>query len=109
MTAYSNPRMQVTIPDWPSGKRRVVANFWVEIHPKRGQRACRETDGRTPKKLTYAERVRFVDGDDGRLYVIEHTARYSFVSVMKGTFDYQHETIHKDDERYDALVALLGS
>jgi hypothetical protein len=59
MTEYSNPRMQATIPDWPSGSKRVTANFYIEPDPKgkKGERAVRETTG-APKKDTYADKAR---------------------------------------------------
>lgn len=90
---YTNPREKVIIEDWPSGSRRVTATFEVEKRASKGERAVRTTTGK-PKKLTYAQFVRFVDGDDGRLYVLELSAYSNMISVMKGTFDYQHEVIH---------------
>jgi hypothetical protein len=108
MTTYSNPRMSATVTDWPSGKRRVTAQFDVEADPKRGQRAVRTTDGRTPKKLTYAKHVRIVDGDDGRIYIAEWTPSSSHISIMKGTMDYQHETIYEKDPRFEAVRRLFA-
>jgi hypothetical protein len=75
-TTYSNPRLAARIEDWPIGTKRTVAVFQVETHPTRGQRATRYTlhpdTGRpnATKKLTYAEKVRIVDGDDLRLFPI---------------------------------------
>jgi hypothetical protein len=42
----------------------VEARFWIEQTPK-GERAVRQTNG-AAKKLTYARKMRIVDGDDGR-------------------------------------------
>lgn len=64
---YSNPRMEATIPDWPSGSKRVTARFEIE-KAKKGERAIRTTDG-APKKLTFAKLARIVDGSDGRTYI----------------------------------------
>jgi hypothetical protein len=106
MTEYSNPRMQAKVHDWPSGQKRVTASFWVEIDPKRGQRACRETTG-AAKKLTYASQVRVVDGDDGRTYIAELTSHFHMISIMNGDMKYQHEIVHSSDPRYDGLKASL--
>ena len=109
---YSNPRKSVTIEDWPSGSMRAVATFTIEAHATRGERAVRQTvnpkTGRlnAPKKLTYARQMVFVDGDDGRLYVLELTGS-GFISVMRGTFDTQEETIFQHHEDYDGLRALF--
>lgn len=65
MKTYSNPRTEAVIENWPSGSKRVQAIFTIENDPKRGQRATRTTTGAT-KKLTYASKMRIVDGDDGR-------------------------------------------
>ena len=102
---YTNPRKSAVINDWPSGSKRVTATFSVESHPKRGERAVRQTTG-NPKKLTYAKSVVFADGDDGRIYVLE-LSQYGMISVMKGTFDYNEETVHDSNPRYSALRALF--
>jgi hypothetical protein len=109
MTNYSNPRMQATIPDWPSGSRRVTAKLWIEQVPKRGERAVRETTG-VPKKLTYAKRVRIVDGDDGRTYVLELATYSAHITVMRGSMNYTYETIseREDAVRYAEMLALFN-
>ena len=110
---YSNPRKEVTILEWPHGAQKTKALFWVDKNPKTGQeRAIRMTvnpktgQNSKPKVMTYAEKVRFVDGDDGKLYFIELTA-YGFISVMRGTFNYLHETIYKDYLQYAEVLALF--
>lgn len=105
MTTYSNPRMSATIYDWPSGGKRVTAQFDVECDPKRGERAVRTTTG-APKKLTYARKVRIVDGDDGRTYVAE-LLNPRAVSIMRGDFKYEHEILFVGDPRFPELLALL--
>ena len=107
MTKYSNPRTEAVIKDWPSGSKRVEARFYVETHPKRGQRAVRVTTG-APKKLTYAERVRIVDGDDGKTYILEHSRNYGHITVMGGCMKFQHEVIFERDARYASILALLN-
>ena len=111
---YSNPRKDVVIEDWPSGKFKTKAVFTVEAKGDK-ERAVRTTYhpihdyANAPKKLTYAQKVRFVDGSDGRLYIIELSANYNMISVMKGTFDYNHETIHlsSQPERYNQIKSLF--
>jgi hypothetical protein len=71
MKTYSNPRIAATIENWPHGGKRVTAQFYIEEHPTRGQRAVRVTTG-APKKLTFAKQMRIVDGDDGRTYIATH-------------------------------------
>lgn len=106
MTTYSNPRMSATIAGWPSGKKRVTAQFDIECDPKRGERAVRTTTG-APKKLTYASKARIVDGDDGRTYIVELTM-YGHVSVMQSNMQYQAETIFAQDPRYPEIVSLFN-
>jgi hypothetical protein len=103
--AYSNPRMAATIPDWPSGSKRVTAVFSIETHPARGQRALRVTTG-APKVLTYARQMRIVDGDDGRTYVLA-LSHHGQISVMRGDMKYQEECVFPDNMRYPALRELF--
>lgn len=110
---YSNPTTERTINDWPFGRNeRATAKFWIEVHPTRGERACRVTvDPLTgkqfqPKKLTFAAKARIVDGNDGRTYIIEKT-RYGFISVMRGDMKYQAESISDDNPRFAAVNALF--
>lgn len=63
-----------TVKDWPWGrKQRCSMRFFVETHPKRGQRFVKQSamKGRSykPKKATYATRVKIVqiDGRIGRV------------------------------------------
>ena len=105
MTNYSNPRMAATIDNWPmGGSKQGVARFHIEVTPK-GERGVRVTNG-APRILTYACKARIVDGDDGRTYIAELT-KYGFISIMRGDFKYEHETIHGDDPRYRAALALF--
>ena len=106
MTQYSNPRTEAVIPDWPSGARRVTARFHIERHSQRGERAVRTTSG-GPVKITFARRMRIVDGDDGRTYIArDHGA--GMVSIMRGDMKYEHETAHDPHPRYAELMALFA-
>ena len=110
MTNYSNPRVHAEIPDWPSGARRVKAVFYVEQTPK-GERAVRITTG-APVKLTFARRMRIVDGDDGRTYIVRDHG-HGMVSVFRGDMKYEHETAHfhgggATNTRYLELMGLFN-
>ena len=103
---YSNPRMKAVIEDWPSGSKRVRAQFEIEQYPKRGERAVRTTTGE-PKKLTYAKLARIVDRSDGRTYIAEYSI-YGHISIMRGDMKFEHETIHGNDPRYAELLELFA-
>jgi hypothetical protein len=95
MITYSNPRIRAVIPNWPDGGKRVTATFEIETVEGKGQRAVRTTTGK-PKKLTYARRMRIVDGDDGRTYIArEHGAAPAAAtrsySIMRGDMKYCEE------------------
>lgn len=108
---YTNPRTQCTINDWPSGRHRTTATFRIETHPTRGERVVRTTlhpkTGRpsAPKTTTYARRVRIVDGDDGRTYLVEDTGTH--LTVRQGNMQYEQETLWPRDPRYSTLLALF--
>jgi hypothetical protein len=105
MTNYSNPRMAAAIDGWPSGSRRVQATFYIETDRKRGERAVRVTTG-APVKLTFAKRMRIVDGDDGRTYIVRDHGG-GMVSVCKGDMKYQHELAHFPSLRHAELIKLV--
>jgi hypothetical protein len=113
MNTYSNPRMEATIEDWPSGMHRTTARFGIEMDPKRGQRGVRRTydakRGRwsQPKTLTYAKTARIVDGSDGKTYILELVKSGTHLSIMQGNMQYQQESIFPDDPRFGELFALL--
>lgn len=105
MTNYSNPRMNAIIENWPSGSKKVTATFVIEGVKERGERAMRTTTG-APKRLTYARRVRIVDGDDGRTYIAELSPSGN-VTIMRGDMKYKHETVFHRDARYPELLELF--
>jgi hypothetical protein len=105
MKTYSNPRMTATVENWPSGGARVTAYFAIEVDSKRGERAVRETTGK-PKKLTFARKMRIVDGDDGKTYLMAYTL--SHITVWRGDMKYQEETINSSDPRYCEMLKLFG-
>ena len=104
--AYSNPRMDAAIENWPSGSKRVTAMFHIEQDAKRGERAVRVTSG-AAKKLTFARMVRIVDGSDGRTYIAALTM-YGHISIMRGDMKFQEETIHPGDARYGEVLELFA-
>lgn len=101
---YSNPRMTATIENWPSGSKRVTAQFHIETTP-RGQRAVRVTTG-APKKLTFARKMRIVDGDDGRTYIATLSS-YGHITIFQGNMQYNEESVFEDNPRYAELRALF--
>lgn len=105
MTKYSNPRLTATIENWPSGSHRVTATFSIETHPKRGERAVRVTTG-APKKLTFADKMRIVDGDDGRTYIAALTP-YGTISITQGNMQFTEESFFPRDACYADLRAAL--
>jgi hypothetical protein len=105
MPNYSNPRTSATIENWPSGQQRVTAVFTIETDPKRGERAVRMTTG-APKKLTFARKMRIVDGDDGRTYIAALTS-YGHITVHRGDMKYHEESVFERDPRYPELRALF--
>jgi hypothetical protein len=105
MTSYSNPRTSATIENWPSGSNRVTAQFSIESG-KKGERAVRVTTG-APKKLTFANKMRIVDGDDGRTYIAALTG-YGHISVFHGDMKYSKEAVFESDPRYPELRALFN-
>ena len=107
MARYSNPRMSATIENWPHGSQRVTAQFTIEQHPKRGERAVRVTTG-APKKLTFARKMRVVDGADGRTYIAALTG-YGHITIFQGNMQFNEETFFERDSHYAELKrALFG-
>jgi hypothetical protein len=105
MTIYNNPRLTAVIENWPSGSKRVTARFSIEADPKRGERAVRVTTG-APKKLTFARKMRIVDGDDGRIYIA--IATRSFITIHRGDMKFNEETVFEEDPRFPELLALFA-
>lgn len=101
---YSNPRMEATIENWPSGSKRVTAQFRIEQTPK-GERGVRTTTGK-PKLLTYARKARIVDGEDGRVYIANLT-EYGHISIFKGDMQYSQEAIFENDPRYSEVLQFF--
>jgi len=108
---YSNPRKEVVVNDWPYSRAlRTKCTFTVE-KGKGKERAVRVTvnpkTGREnpPKRLTYARKVLFVDGDNGRTYVLNLTG--NAISVMQGNMRFSEEYIGPDDSRFETLLAMF--
>jgi hypothetical protein len=111
MLIYINPSKEKIITDWPySHALRTKVTFSVEqgegkeravritINPKTGK-------ANKPKKLTYARKVLFVDGSDGRTYIMQSVGWA--ISVMQSNMRYQQERIGVEDERYIKLTAMF--
>jgi hypothetical protein len=107
MKVYSNPRISAVFNNWPSGRlERVTATFSLETDQKRGERMVRVTTG-APKKLTYARKMRIVDGDDGKIYIATLSAKYNHITIVQSNMQYDEETIDTDNPRYAAVLALF--
>lgn len=110
---YSNPTTERFITDWPSGSHKTLATFRVERNSRGLERAVRITVNpktglnNAAKKTTFANLVRFVDGSDGRLYIAD-LSMSGIITITKGTMDYNHEVIYKDDSRYQEVLQLIG-
>jgi hypothetical protein len=113
MTSYSNPRLEAVIDNWPSGSKRTTATFRIEAKTGRGERATRFTiDPKTgrpsaTKVLTFANKARIVDGDDGRTYIAE-LSMYGHVTIMRSDMKFEHETLWPRDNRYPEVIALFA-
>lgn len=111
---YSNPRMAATFEDWPYGQLRTRCTFTVTTKPGKGERAERVTvnpkNGRpgAAKTLTYADKMRIVDGSDGKTYIAALSRTFGMVSVMQSNMQFQEEVIHKGDgQRWADVQALF--
>ncbi len=110
---YHSPCLSLLIPDWPSGRYQVPAQFRIETHPTRGQRAVRQTQHplkgtwSAPKTTTYARLARIVTGSDGKTYILE-LSHYDSIHVMMGNLQYSAEHIMQNDPRYADLVQLFA-
>lgn len=106
MTTYSNPRTRAVIDNWPNGKHRVQAVFEIERHPGGAERAIRTTTG-APKKLTYADQMRIVDGDDGRTYIAALSKFGDMITIWRGDMKFNHEVVHGTNPRYAEIMSLF--
>lgn len=113
---YANLTKEVTINDWPIGRQRCKAHFWIESN-KRGERACRETENKTrtgwnkAKKGTYSHKVRIGTAGNGRTYIISENIFGSFY-IMRGDMKYFEESIDPDgfgSEGYQDLKPLMDA
>ncbi len=107
---YSNPRTELTVTDWPYGRKQVTAIFQVEAG-KRGERVTRTTQNlkggwNKPKKLTYSLKQRIVDGSDGKTYIAELTM-YGNISIMQSNMKYSKESFFSDSPQYQEMLALF--
>lgn len=109
---YSNPRTYFRCEDWPFGSQRCVAEFYVEQHPKRGQRIVRRTSKKggvgwnAPKMTTYAPSWAIVDGSDGKTYLACPT-QWGGVFIMRSDMKLMQESLSERDERLAPLRELL--
>lgn len=112
MLNYTNPRKEVIIHDWPYGRGlKTRCHFYIE-EAKGKQRACRVTQkpntgiNNAPKKLTYARKVLFVNGSDGKTYIMQSVGWA--IIIMQSNMKYDEERISKDDPRFELLEQMFN-
>lgn len=114
LPTMSNPRTYALIEDWPFGRQRCRAKFWVEGKPGR-ERVVRLTENKTrtgwnkPKKLTYADRYAILDGDDGKTYLLYKSRTWDFIGVMCGDMKSSAGSISERDKRFAEFQRLLDT
>ena len=107
---YSNPRLAVSFDDWPSGNHRVKCEFTIESNSRGKERCSRRTTQPgtdiwcKPNVSTYADKVRIVDGSDGKTYIAKLSRAYGMIEIQDSAFRYHIEVI--SDGIY-AYVAIL--
>ena len=111
---FTNPTQRLEIADYPlGGSKRGRCVFEIERSPKHGYRCVRTTTEPTgkvnkPKLLTYGGKAAIVTGEDGKTYILQHTA-YGFISIHRWDFmGADPSAVFPKDEDYAALSALIG-
>ena len=109
---YTNARKELTVNDWPYGSKRTTAIFSIETGRGK-ERAVRITvnpkTGREnkPKKTTFSQKTRIVDGSDGKTYIAKLGA-YGAITIMQSNLQYQQEYISDNDSRFTELLELFN-
>lgn len=90
-----------TVEDWPWGrKQRCSMHFFVESHPKRGERFVKQStmNGRTnkPKLSTYTGRVKIIE-IDGKIGHVELNVYYEIVNVYMEDGKYRGKPYFHDE------------
>lgn len=115
MITFSNPRLDTTIEDYPTGLgKRGPCRFWFESKAKKGHRICRQTTGKV-KTATFGDKGCIVDGSDGRTYILQFAGQFDFINVMRSDFMRAGDEvtgkigggIFPEDTRYEELKALI--
>lgn len=110
---YSNPCKVLHVKDWPYGRGIYVECIFSIEENKGKERAIRITakpngiGHNKPKKLTYTKSVVFVDGNDGRTYILNNDGEGSHISVMQSNMKLQEEVIYPDDSRYSGMIKFF--
>lgn len=106
---FSNPRQTATFPDWPlGGNRRGNCTFTMEYKEGKGYRIVKQTTGK-PKVATYGGKGAIVDGSDGKTYIIQFTAQFDFIRIMRHDFMSAGSVFKSSEpEMFATLSALIG-
>jgi len=86
----SKPVRSLTVSDYPlGGNKRGEMRFWVESHPKKGERIVRQSAGNKPKYSTYADKYAIATGENGRTYFVSHTKNGDYSERKVSTHDFK--------------------
>lgn len=90
-----------TIDDWPWGSRQSCSmHFWVESHPKRGERFMKQSTFRDrtykAKKATYTGKVRLIQ-IDGKMGHVEWNPHYHLFGIQIEDSSYSRPTFHRKE------------
>lgn len=101
---FHSPCLDLTIEEYPlGGSRRGQCRFWIEIDPRKGSRAVRQTTGK-PKLDTYAIQAAIVTGSNGRTYVLRNVG--SHISIRDHAFMH-FDSAFPGDAQYSELLDLI--
>ena len=106
----SNPRREDSIEDWPLGSgRRGTATFTHEKN-NRGERISRVTPNKhgqpcKPKRSTYADIIRLVDGTDGKTHLLSFSS--GFIQVRSCDMQHDDFSVFEGDDNFVEYRAML--
>lgn len=117
LTGHVSPETAYVVDDYPYGfKLRCKARYWIETHPKRGQRVMFQTtnpkiEGREawnkPKASTYAQlRVLVLDESNG--HVETDSINWNATEAAINEFSARHAVALTGDYEQEAIKSLIA-
>ena len=105
----SNPRKEGEVEDYPLGGFRGTAVFTHE-KSSRGERISRVTPKRNggfgkPKRSTYADVIRLVDGSDGKTHLMSFSS--GFIQVSSCNMRHSDFSIFEGDDNFVLYREML--